>query len=157
MHSVIIAIGTNVGNKKENIETAVKKMENNRMKIVKMAKSFKTLPYGYKEQPAFLNTAVEIETSLSPEKLLEELLKIEKEMGRIRKVHWGPRIIDLDIIFFDNLIINEEKLKIPHPDMQNRFFVLKPLMEIAPCRVHPKFCETVKTLFEKLENGKKTF
>ncbi len=156
MHSAIIAIGTNLGNKKKNIETAIKKIAQKGINVTKQAKFYETAPYGYMEQPAFLNTAIEIKTDLSPKKLLDTLLKIENEMGRVRKVHWGSRIIDLDIIFFDNLIIDEKNLKVPHPDMQNRIFVLKPLMDISPYRVHPIFCETVKTLFEKLRNDKKT-
>ncbi len=156
MHKAIIAIGTNLGNKKKNIETAIKKMGQNKIKTVKYAKFYETAPYGYTNQPTFLNTAVEVDTTLAPEKLLEALLKIEEEMGRVRKIHWGPRIIDLDIIFFDNIVIDKENLKIPHPDMQNREFVLKPISDIEPCWVHPLLCETVKTLLEKLKNVKKT-
>ena len=154
MHKAIVAIGTNLGDKKENIKTAIKKMELYGIKVTKQGKLYKTKPYGYTEQPIFLNTAVEVETALSPKELLKALLKIEKEMGRVRKIHWGPRTIDLDIIFFDELVINEENLKVPHPDMQNREFVLKPVCDIEPCWVHPVFCETVKTLLEKLKNAK---
>ncbi len=156
MHSAIIAIGTNLGNKEENIKKATDLIKRRGIRIVKSAGIYRTKPYGYTNQPDFLNSALEIETTLSPEELLETLLSIEKEMGRVRKVHWGPRIIDLDIIFYDNLVINEKNLKIPHPDMQNRLFVLKPVSEIAPCRVHPVFCKTVKTLLEELLNAEKT-
>ncbi len=154
MHKVVIAIGTNLGNRKENIEKAIEKIRENKITVEKVSSIYETAPYGYTEQPAFLNCALLGETVLSPRELLETLLAIEKEMGRVRKIHWGPRIIDLDIIFYDDLVINEPDLKIPHPDMQNREFVLKPISEIAPCFVHPVFCETVKTLYEELKNEK---
>jgi 2-amino-4-hydroxy-6-hydroxymethyldihydropteridine diphosphokinase len=156
MHSVIIAIGTNLGNRKENIETAIQKIKENGINIEKVSPIYETAPYGYTEQPTFLNCAIFAKTNLSPHKLLDTLLSIEKEMGRVRKIHWGPRIIDLDIIFYDNLIIDEPDLKIPHPDMQNREFVLKPINDIAPCFVHPKFCKTVKTLYRELKSEKGT-
>ncbi len=156
MHRAIIAIGTNLGDKEENIKKAIEMMKQRGIRIVKSAGVYRTKPYGYTNQPDFLNSAAEIETMLSPEELIETLLSIEKDMGRVRKVHWGPRIIDLDIIFFDNLTVDKENLKIPHPDMQNRLFVLKPVSEIAPCRVHPIFCKTVKTLLEELLNAEKT-
>ncbi len=154
MHKVVIAIGTNLGNRKENIENAIKRIRENKIKVEKVSSIYETAPYGYTKQPAFLNCALLGETVLSPRELLETLLAIEKEMGRVRKIHWGPRIIDLDIIFYDDLVINEPDLKIPHPDMQNREFVLKPISEIAPCFVHPVFCKTVKTLYAELKNEK---
>jgi 2-amino-4-hydroxy-6-hydroxymethyldihydropteridine diphosphokinase len=154
MHSVIIAIGTNLGNRRKNINIAIQKMKENGIDVEKISPVYETAPYGYTEQPAFLNCAILGKTNLSPHELLDTLLSIEKEMGRVRKIHWGPRIIDLDIIFYDNLIIDEPNLKIPHPDMQNREFVLKPISDIAPCFVHPKFCKTVKTLYEELKSGK---
>ena len=150
MHNVFIAIGTNLGDKEENIRQSIKKMEQNNIHIIKKSNVYKTMPYGYKNQPVFLNCAVQAETMLSPEELLYTLLSIEKQMGRKRKIHWGPRIIDLDIIFYDNLIINSSNLKIPHPDMQNREFVLKPLCDIAPNFVHPVLHKTMKELLKEL-------
>lgn len=150
MHNVFIAIGTNLGDKEENIRQSIKKMAQNNIHIIKKSTVYKTMPYGYKNQPVFLNCVVQAETMLSPEELLYVLLSIEKQMGRKRKIHWGPRIIDLDIIFYDNLIINSSNLKIPHPDMQNREFVLKPLCDIAPNFVHPVLHKTVKELLKEL-------
>ncbi len=150
MHNVFIAIGTNLGDKEENIRQSIKKMEQNNIHIIKKSNVYKTMPYGYKNQPVFLNCVVQAETMLSPEELLYTLLSIEKQMGRKRKIHWGPRIIDLDIIFYDNLIINSSNLKIPHPDMQNREFVLKPLCDIAPNFVHPVLHKTMKELLKEL-------
>lgn len=156
MRKTVIAIGTNLGDRKKNIETALNLMRERGINIVKVSSFYETEPYGYKEQPGFLNAAALCKTNLSPYELLETLLSIEKKMGRVRKIHWGPRIIDLDIIFYEDFVINEKGLSIPHPDMQNREFVLKPLNEIVPCYVHPVFCKTVRTLYEELENTKKT-
>jgi len=150
MHNVFIAIGTNLGDKEENIRQSIKKMEQNNIHIIKKSNVYKTMPYGYKNQPVFLNCVVQAETMLSPEELLYTLLSIEKQMGRKRKIHWGPRIIDLDIIFYDNLIIDSSNLKIPHPDMQNREFVLEPLCDIAPNFVHPILHKTMKELLKEL-------
>ncbi len=154
MHKTVIAIGTNLGDRKKNIETALDLMRKNGINVVKVSGFYETEPYGYKEQPGFLNAAALCETNLAPRKLLETLLRIEKKMGRVRKIHWGPRIIDLDIIFYEDFVINEKRLTVPHPDMQNREFVLKPLNEIVPCYVHPVFCKTVKTLYKELKDAK---
>ncbi len=150
MHRAFIAIGTNLGDRKRNIELAVKKMEANQIAVIKKSPVYSTMPYGYKNQPMFLNCVVEAQTDMSVEELLHTLQKIEKEMGRTKKIHWSPRIIDLDIIFFDSDIINKPDLQIPHPDMQNRDFVLKPLKDIAPDFVHPVLRKTVKELLEQL-------
>ncbi len=153
MHKTVIAIGTNLGDREKNIKTALRIAEENGIFVKKMSSLYETEPYGYKDQPAFLNAAALCETNLSPRELLNTLLAIEKKMGRVRKIHWGPRIIDLDIIFYEDLVINEIGLLIPHPDMQNREFVLKPLNEIVPCYVHPVFCKTVRTLYKEFEDA----
>ncbi len=150
MHNVFIAIGTNLGNKEKNVQQSIEKIVQNNIHITKKSAIYKTMPYGYKDQPLFLNCAVQAETMLLPKELLYTLLSIEKQMGRVRKIHWGPRVIDLDIIFYDNLIINTPDLKIPHPDMQNREFVLKPLCDIAPGFVHPILHKTMKQLLKDL-------
>jgi 2-amino-4-hydroxy-6-hydroxymethyldihydropteridine diphosphokinase len=135
-HKAVVAIGSNSGNRKENIRTALKSFASF-CHIDKYSKAYKTKPYGNKNQPDFINMAVLIETSLSPTELLDKLLEIETHLGRERTIHWGERTIDLDIIFYDNLVIQTENLTIPHPDMQNRDFVLKPLMDICPDWEHP--------------------
>lgn len=151
MNIAYIAFGTNVGNREENINVALKMMEDRGLKIIKTSKIYVTEPYGYKDQPEFLNGAVEVETSLSCRELLNVLLNIEKDMGRVRHFKWGPRNIDLDIIFYNDEVIDEPDLKVPHPDMQNRDFVLKPLCDLNPNFVHPVFKKTVKTLLEELK------
>ncbi|WDU83672.1 2-amino-4-hydroxy-6-hydroxymethyldihydropteridine diphosphokinase [Caloramator sp. Dgby_cultured_2] len=137
MNLAYIAFGTNVGDREENINVALKMMEDRGIKIIKTSKIYVTEPYGYKDQPEFLNGAVEVETNLSCRELLNVLLNIEKDMGRVRHFKWGPRNIDLDIIFYNDEVIDEPDLKVPHPDMHNRDFVLKPLCDLNPNFVHP--------------------
>lgn len=151
MNKVYVAFGTNIGDKINNIEKALKFMEDRGLKITKKSSIHSTEPYGYTDQPEFLNGVVEAETDLNPRQVLETLLQIEKDMGRIREFKWGPRNIDLDIILFNDYVIDEEDLKIPHPDMHNREFVLKPLSEIAPEYIHPIIKKSIKQLLEELK------
>ena len=106
--------------------------------------------YGGVEQDDFLNGAIELETLLSPIELLHFLQKTELEAGRERKIHWGPRTLDLDILFYEDVISQTKELMIPHPDMQNREFVLKPLTELCPYYMHPLFHKSVKQMLEEL-------
>ncbi|MBU4319949.1 MAG: 2-amino-4-hydroxy-6-hydroxymethyldihydropteridine diphosphokinase, partial [Nitrospinae bacterium] len=103
-------------------------------------------PWGVKDQPKFINMAIEAETDKKPEELLRVLEEIEKEIGRTETVKWGPRVIDLDILFYDDLILKTQDLEIPHPLMHERAFVLKPLCEIAPDKRHPVTEKTVKEM-----------
>ncbi len=151
MNVVYISFGSNIGDREKAIEDALHLINQNSMKITKKSNILETEPYGYTDQPIFLNGAVEVETKLSCRDVLERLLKIEKEIGRIRKFKWGPRLIDLDIIFFNDEIYDEKDLKVPHPDMQNRKFVLEPLYEICPYFVHPVFKKTVEELWKDLK------
>ncbi len=131
-----IAIGTNLGDRENNIKKAIKELEYI-SKIVKISSIIETKPYGKTDQPDFLNCVVEIDTEFPPDKLMETLLEIEKKLGRVRTEKWGPRIIDLDILFYGNLIIRNELLTIPHYDFQNRDFFINPMKEIAPNFLHP--------------------
>ena len=149
-HRVFIAIGSNLGNTEKNILDAINDLIEEGIDVKKVSSIIETEPYGVEEQPKFLNCVVECFTTLSPKELLTLLLDIERRLGRVRTLRWGPRTIDLDIIFYDDLVIDEPDLKIPHPDMQNRFFVLKPLSKIAGDFVHPVFKKTVKELLEDL-------
>jgi len=153
VHKVFIAIGSNLGDRMKNIEVALKKMEDYGLRIIKKSSIIETEPYGFKEQGKFLNGVILIETDLDPFDLLNLLLNIEKEMGRERKIRWGPRNIDLDIIFYDDLVINTDNLKIPHPDAHNRTFVMGPLSEIDPDFVHPVLNKKVKDIYLKLIEG----
>lgn len=124
-----IGIGTNRGDRHQNITTALQKVTQF-AKITNKSSIYETDPMGYKNQGKFLNLVIEIETELKPEELLKKLLKVEQEMGRIRTIKNGPRIIDLDILLYNDEKINKPNLKIPHPRMNEREFVLKPLSEI---------------------------
>lgn len=146
MNIVYISFGSNIGDREKAIEDALSLVNKNEMKITKKSNIIETEPYGYTDQPIFLNGAIEVETELSCREVLERLLQIEKEVGRVRKFKWGPRLIDLDIIFFNDEVYDEEDLKVPHPDMQNRQFVLKPLREICPDFIHPILKKKVKEL-----------
>ncbi len=116
-----------------------------------MSELLVTKPYGGVEQEDFLNGCLELETLLTPQELLEELHRIEQEAGRERKIHWGPRTLDLDILFYDKELIETEDLIIPHVDLENRYFVLKPLAEIAPNFRHPILKKTVTQMLEAVK------
>ncbi len=148
-----IALGSNLGEKKQNILTAFNYMEQAGLKILAVSSLLETEPYGVTDQPFFINAAVKIETELAAHDLLRLLLAIELKMGRVRKRHWGERNIDLDLLLYDNLIINDKDLILPHPDMQNRLFVLSPLAEIAGDVIHPVFKITISDMLDNLASG----
>lgn len=142
-----LSIGSNLGNKEENLLQAIQMLnEDEETEVTKQSSFFVTEPVGDVEQDDFLNAALEIQTLRSPQELLGLISSIEKRLKRERLVHWGPRTIDLDIIFYNDEIIQTENLVIPHIEMANRMFVLEPLCEIAPYAVHPVFHRTVLEL-----------
>lgn len=133
MAVVFISLGSNLGEREINIEKAFQALSGHPgIILVKHSGNYETDPEGYSNQPKFLNAAAELETDLSPRDLLKVLQKIENKLGRVKNFKWGPRVIDLDILTYDNIVIKEEGLEIPHPLMTQREFVLKPLKEIAP-------------------------
>lgn len=142
-YEVYLSFGSNVGDKAANIETALKFLDEASVKLKIISSMFETEPWGNSEQQKFLNAAGEFETSHSPQQLINQILTIENLMGRQRKIKWEPRIIDIDILFFGNKILNENGLIIPHPEMHKRKFVLVPLAEIAPGFVHPILEKTI--------------
>lgn len=152
-HRVFIALGSNMGNRLKYLERSVANLqEDSYFRDIKVSDYIETAPYGGVEQEDFLNGVLEAETLYSPVGLLERLQREEQLAERKREVHWGPRTLDLDILFYDDLVLAEEKLSIPHPDMKNRKFVLEPLAMIAPTFVHPVYRKTVKELLEELED-----
>ncbi|MDS1003837.1 2-amino-4-hydroxy-6-hydroxymethyldihydropteridine diphosphokinase [Clostridium sporogenes] len=151
MHTVYVAFGSNIGEKENYIKRALEKIEEREIKIIKVSPIYETEPYGVLDQDSFLNGVVKIETNLTPENLIKELLLIEKQLDRVRERRWGPRTIDLDIIFYDDLIINEKNLIIPHKDMGNREFVLKPLCDIDENFIHPVLKKSVRQLYDELK------
>ncbi|MBE6054732.1 MAG: 2-amino-4-hydroxy-6-hydroxymethyldihydropteridine diphosphokinase [Clostridium sartagoforme] len=152
-HKVYISIGSNIGDKEDNINKSIDKLrEYKEIKVTKIANIIETEPWGYQEQDSFKNTAIEIKTYLNPKELMTILLNIEKDMKRERIVRWGPRIIDLDIIFFDDYVTSDEYVTIPHPRMEEREFVLGPLNEIAPNFIHPLNKKRVFRMLEEVRN-----
>lgn len=141
-----LLLGSNMLEKEHNINTARQFINDEAGKIQKVSALYETAAWGKEDQPAFLNQAIEIETSLSPKELLNTLLLIEKKLGRIRQEKYGPRIIDIDILLYENNIINEPYLTIPHPELQNRRFALAPLADIADETIHPVFQKNIKNL-----------
>lgn len=146
MSKVWIALGSNMGEGRKNLDLAIKMMNERGVLVEKVSTYIETEPYGYTEQDNFVNAVCIAETKLSPRELLEVLLKIELDMGRVRIIKWGPRIIDLDILFYEDLIIDEEDLKVPHIEIQKRSFVLEPMNEISPDKIHPVFKKSVNQL-----------
>ena len=137
-HKVYIAFGSNMGEKEYYLEKGLDELKRHPLcKSGKMSSIYRTSPYGGVEQEDFLNGVLELYTLLSPFELLEKMQQVENLAGRERKVHWGPRTLDLDMLLYDDQIIDSEKLTVPHADMQNRDFVLVPLCEIAPYVRHP--------------------
>lgn len=146
-----LSIGSNMGDKEQYINEAVEKIKaHSFIKNVRVSELLVTKPYGGVEQDDFLNGAIELETLLSPIELLHFLQKTELEAGRERKIHWGPRTLDLDILFYEGVISQTKELMIPHPDIQNREFVLKPLAELCPYYMHPLFHKSIKQMLEEL-------
>lgn len=151
-HRVFLSIGSNMGDKQNYLKSAVDKIKAHpRMKQVIVSDFIETEPYGFVEQDSFLNGAIGVYTLMSPQELLAYLHRLEAEADRVRTMRWGPRTLDLDIIFYDDLILETKDLIIPHVDMENRDFVLRPLAQIAPAFLHPVLNKRVAKLLEELK------
>ena len=150
MATIHIGIGSNLGNREENCVKATRFLLDNGIIVTSMSSMIETEPWGMTNQQKFINTAIEAQTDLGPRELLDILKKIESDMDRQPSVKWGPRIIDLDILFYDDLVMKTDGLEIPHPYMNKRDFVLIPLAEIAPDKIHPVLKKSVKELLEVL-------
>lgn len=151
-HRAYVGLGSNMGDRERYIQGAVKALGAHpliRMKA--MSELIVTKPYGGVEQEDFLNGVLELETLLNPEEFLKTLHEIENAADRKREIHWGPRTLDLDILLFDALCYESDTLVIPHPDMENRSFVMEPLAKIAPNMRHPVIGKTMAALFRELE------
>jgi 2-amino-4-hydroxy-6-hydroxymethyldihydropteridine diphosphokinase len=156
-HTVFIALGTNLGNRLQNLQNAISQMMP-ALQIEHLSPIYETVPWGYLEQPDYLNQVIKAKTYLSPVKLLRHLKHIEKQMGRQISVKNGPRLIDLDILFYDDIVLNSPVLTIPHPRMQGRAFMLVPLVDIEPGLIHPILKKTAIDLsYETDKTGIKIF
>ena len=152
-HKVYLSVGSNMGDRQGFIEGAIEVLkEQEQIRAIKVSDLIETAPYGNTDQGDFLNGVIELETLYSPEELLRVLQEAENAAGRKRTVHWGPRTLDLDILFYDDLIYASDTLTIPHGDLQNREFVLKPLNTLAPGYCHPVLGKLVYQMLEELQN-----
>jgi 2-amino-4-hydroxy-6-hydroxymethyldihydropteridine diphosphokinase len=142
MSAVFLGLGSNLGDRKTNLAKAVASLSQ-KMRLLKQSSLYETAAWGYTEQADFLNQVVQFETELKPLPLLNFLKKTEVEIGRVESFRYGPRLIDLDILFYDDLVRNTKKLQIPHLRIPERAFVLVPLNEIAPNLIHPLLRKTV--------------
>jgi 2-amino-4-hydroxy-6-hydroxymethyldihydropteridine diphosphokinase len=150
--NVYLSIGSNMGKRKENMIKAVTEIHKTIGKVARQSKIYETQPWGKRDQNSFLNQVIMINTISSPKDVLAEIGKIEKEMGRDRKEKNGPRTIDIDILIYGKRIVKDKNLEIPHPEMQNRAFVLVPFMEIAPQLMHPVLQKPIDELYINCED-----
>lgn len=151
-HKSYLSIGSNIGDREGYLDFAIDRLNAMKdTKVTAVADYLETAPYGGVEQDDFLNGALEIETLKTPEELLTAVMAIEEEAGRERTIRWGPRTLDIDILFYDDIVLWEENLKIPHVEMTKRAFVLEPLSTIAPYYIHPVCRKSVLDLWEELE------
>lgn len=156
MSIAYIGLGSNIGDKTGNLKRAIEELGKvSGSEVLAVSSFYKTEPVGGVEQDWFINAVAKIETGLSPRELLKALLDIERNLGRIRDTKWGPRIIDLDILLYDDLVIEEEGLAVPHPYLHERGFALAPLAEIAPAYVHPRLKKSISELLSVLKGSKK--
>jgi 2-amino-4-hydroxy-6-hydroxymethyldihydropteridine diphosphokinase len=152
MNLAVLSLGSNVGNRLQYLKDAVMMLDKNGCRVVKHSSIYETEAWGNTEQASFYNEVIEVETQLSAPELMNTFLDIEKSLGRIRMEKWAPRTIDIDILFFNEEIIHEPDLTIPHPHLHERKFVLIPLNEILPNLMHPVLHKTVSELLGEMKD-----
>jgi 2-amino-4-hydroxy-6-hydroxymethyldihydropteridine diphosphokinase len=152
MNQLFLITGSNIGSRKENLEAAKALIEERIGKIIRRSKIYETDAWGITDQPTFYNQVLIAESNFSAEKVIQKILKIEEEMGRIRTIKNAARIIDIDILFFNDETVNEQNLVIPHQEIANRRFVLTPLNELAPEMIHPVLKKSIADLLSICED-----
>jgi 2-amino-4-hydroxy-6-hydroxymethyldihydropteridine diphosphokinase len=150
--TVILLIGGNLGNRRNNLEKAGIEINETIGTITVRSSLYETEAWGKEDQPSFLNQVLIVKTILSPPKVLQQILKIEKKLGRIRKEKWGARLIDIDILYYEHQVIKSTHLKIPHPGIATRRFALEPLAEVIPDFVHPVLNKNHRQLLAECED-----
>jgi len=152
-NKVYLLLGSNMGARLQLLEEAIKNISVQVGKVTAQSSIYETAAWGKTDQPGFLNVAVEVTTALTPLEVLNKALAIEAQLGRVREEKWGTRLIDIDIIFYNNEVLSiPNQLEIPHPEMHNRKFVLVPLVEIAPELLHPVFHNSISSLLTALDD-----
>jgi 2-amino-4-hydroxy-6-hydroxymethyldihydropteridine diphosphokinase len=151
-NSIYLLLGSNLGNSRELLEEAIRNVGIHLGEIIETSKLYKTAPWGKAEQPPFLNQVVRLKSELPPKEMLTKIHLIESKMGRIRQEKWGQRIIDIDILYYNDLIFNSLDLKLPHPEIQNRRFTLVPLVDLSPDFIHPILQLSNSDLLAKCED-----
>lgn len=144
-HIVYLALGSNLGDRQEHLQQAIAALPP-QMEVKAKSHIYETPPWGYEDQPKFYNQVIKAETYLQPEQLLKHLKRLEVALGRQASFPNGPRLIDLDLLFFDHLVLNTPNLTLPHPRLHERGFVLLPLMDIAPDLIHPVLKKSVREM-----------
>ncbi len=152
MEKIFLGLGSNVGDRKSYIKKAIFFLKQ-KIKNIKSAPIYKSRAYGFKNQEYFLNTAVSGYTDLPPEELLKFIKDVEKKVGRVYRFHWGPREIDIDILFYGDLIYKSDNLVIPHPYIHERDFVLKPLCDLECNFKHPELNKTIYQLLKEIKEN----
>lgn len=145
-----IGIGSNLGDRDGNCKKAIEFLIDSGIRVLKRSSGIETEPWGLKGQPKFVNMAIKIQTGLRPKDLLKLLKNIETKLGRTPGPRWGPRVIDLDILFYDDIVMRTAELEIPHPGISEREFILKPLAAIAPDKIHPVLKKSLSALLNDI-------
>ncbi len=153
MNGIYLLLGSNLGDRLNNLRTASNFLQNENIKILNESSIYETEPWGPSDQPWFLNIVIQVETLLDENSLLNFCLEVEQKMGRERKEKWGARLIDIDILYYNDQILESEKLTLPHPGIETRRFTLMPLCEIAPNETHPISSQSQVMLLSKCEDA----
>lgn len=154
-HQAFLSLGSNLGDRVENLKHAREKLSFKGLQIEKASLLYHTEPVDYEDQDWFLNQVLQVGTLVKPQQLLQFCLEVESDLGRERRIFRGPRLIDIDVLLYDQLILNLPEFQIPHPRMHLRRFVLEPLSTVAPGLVHPGFQKTISTLLEECRDPAK--